>query len=76
MRIRSVFPALLSPQSPVLFEATWSELSSLQAAYRQMYIEEERQSRLEDADGLRDGGEEGHFFPFPFWAARRVTGVS
>ncbi|KAF2800928.1 ARM repeat-containing protein [Melanomma pulvis-pyrius CBS 109.77] len=52
MRIRSVFPAMLSPQSPVLFSATWGELSSLQAAYHQMYIEEERQSRLEDADGL------------------------
>lgn len=52
MRIRSVFPAMLSPQSPVLFSATWEELSSLQGAYHQMYIEEERQSRLEDADGL------------------------
>ncbi|KAF2189574.1 ARM repeat-containing protein [Zopfia rhizophila CBS 207.26] len=52
MRIRSVFPAILSPQSPVLFSATWDELSSLQAAYHQMYIKEERQSRLEDADGL------------------------
>src|SRR3954468_3904100 len=52
MRIRSVFPAMLSPQSPVLFSATWDELSALQAAYHQMYIEEERQSRLEDSDGL------------------------
>lgn len=52
MRIRSVFPAILSPQSPVLFSATWEELSSLQTAYHQMYIQEERQSRLEDADGL------------------------
>ncbi|KAF1951499.1 ARM repeat-containing protein [Byssothecium circinans] len=52
MRIRSVFPAVLSPQSPVLFSATWEELSSLQAAYHQMYIHEERNSRLEDADGL------------------------
>jgi hypothetical protein len=52
MRIRSVFPAMLSPQSPALFAATWSELSSLQIAYHRMYIEEERQSRLEDADGL------------------------
>lgn len=52
MRIRSVFAAVLSPQTPTLFEATWEELSSLQAAYHQMYIEEERQSRLEDSDGL------------------------
>jgi hypothetical protein len=52
MRIRSVFASMLSPQSPVLFSATWEELTSLQGAYHQMYIEEERQSRLEDADGL------------------------
>ncbi|KAF2704474.1 ARM repeat-containing protein [Pleomassaria siparia CBS 279.74] len=52
MRIRSVFPSMISPQSLVLFSATWDELSSLQLAYHQMYIEEERQSRLEDADGL------------------------
>lgn len=52
MRIRSVFPSLLSPQSPVLFQSTWEELSSLQPSYHQMYIVEERQNRLEDADGL------------------------
>jgi importin-9 len=52
MRIRSIFPPMLSPQSPALFSATWDELTSLQAAYHQMYIEDERQSRLEDADGL------------------------
>ncbi|KAF2034948.1 ARM repeat-containing protein [Setomelanomma holmii] len=52
MRIRSVFPAILSPQSLVLFQATWEELSLLQPAYSLMYIQEERQSRLEDADGL------------------------
>ncbi|KAF1996866.1 ARM repeat-containing protein [Amniculicola lignicola CBS 123094] len=52
MRIRGVFPAILSPQTPALFSATWDELSSLQGAYQQMYIQEERQSRLEDADRL------------------------
>ncbi|KAF1964897.1 ARM repeat-containing protein [Bimuria novae-zelandiae CBS 107.79] len=52
MRIRSIFPAVLSPQTPVLFQATWEELVSLQGAYHQMYIIEERQSRLEDTDGL------------------------
>ncbi|KAF2833309.1 ARM repeat-containing protein [Ophiobolus disseminans] len=52
MRIRSVFPAILSPQSLVLFQATWEELSLLQPAYSLMYIQEERQGRLEDADGL------------------------
>src|ERR1051326_6197562 len=52
MRIRSALPSMLSPQSPALFSATWDELSSLQASYHQMYIEDEQQSRLEDADGL------------------------
>ncbi|KAF1943198.1 ARM repeat-containing protein [Clathrospora elynae] len=52
MRIRSVFPAILSPQSLVLFQATWQELSMLEPAYTLMYIQEDRQSRLEDADGL------------------------
>ncbi|KAH7095861.1 armadillo-type protein [Paraphoma chrysanthemicola] len=52
MRIRSVFPAILAPHSIVLFQATWEELSLLQPAYSLMYIQEERQSRLEDADGL------------------------
>ncbi|ORY15626.1 armadillo-type protein [Clohesyomyces aquaticus] len=52
MKIRSIFPAILSPQTPVLFTATWEELTSLQVAYNQMYIEEDRDSRLEDADGL------------------------
>src|SRR5690242_4932003 len=49
MRVRSVFPSMLSPHSLVLFQATWEELSTLQPAYHLMYIEEERQSRLEDA---------------------------
>ncbi|KAF1915063.1 armadillo-type protein [Ampelomyces quisqualis] len=52
MRIRSVFPGILAPQSLVLFQATWEELSLLQPAYSLMYIQEERQSRLEDADRL------------------------
>lgn len=52
MRIRSVFPQLLLPQSPVLFSATWEELSSLQQVYKEMYIDNDEQGRLEDADGL------------------------
>ncbi|KZF19359.1 importin beta-5 subunit [Xylona heveae TC161] len=52
MKIRTLFPGLLSPQSPVVFSVTWQELSSLQAPYHEMYIENERQGRLEDADGL------------------------
>ncbi|KAI9852334.1 MAG: hypothetical protein M1838_001039 [Thelocarpon superellum] len=52
MKIRTVFPAVLSPQTPLLFSATWEELSLLQEPYQQMYIKDERQGRLEDADGL------------------------
>jgi hypothetical protein len=52
MRVRSIFPTMLSPHSLVLFQATWQELSALLPAYHLMYIQEERQSRLEDADGL------------------------
>ncbi|OQO05720.1 hypothetical protein B0A48_09813 [Cryoendolithus antarcticus] len=52
MRIRSLFPAMLAPQSPDLFSATWSELSSLRQEYHLMYIEDDWQGRLEDADGL------------------------
>ena len=52
MKVRIVFPTLLSPQSPTLFSATWSELSTLLEAYHHMYIADERQGRLEDADGL------------------------
>lgn len=52
MRIRSIFPALLSPHSTVLFQATWEELSSLVPTYHQYYVEDDRQSRLEDTDHL------------------------
>jgi hypothetical protein len=52
MKIRSVFPALLLPQSPVLFSATWEELSLLQIPYKDMYVDNDEQGRLEDADGL------------------------
>jgi hypothetical protein len=52
MRVRSLFPSMLSPHSPVLFSATWQELLTLQGQYQQMYIEDDMQGRLEDADGL------------------------
>lgn len=52
MRVRSVFPAVLAPQSTLLFSATWDELITLQPEYHRMYIEDDRQGRLEDADGL------------------------
>ena len=52
MKIRNVFPALLSPQSPLFFTSSWRELAALQAAYHQLYINDERQGRLVDADSL------------------------
>lgn len=52
MKIRSVFPQLLLPQSPTLFAATWAELSLLQAAFQDMYVDHDEQGRLEDADNL------------------------
>ncbi|KAK4999829.1 hypothetical protein LTR66_001213 [Elasticomyces elasticus] len=52
VRIRSLFPSTLASQMPALFAATWEELSSLQEPYHQLYINDDRQGRLEDADGL------------------------
>jgi importin-9 len=52
MRIRSVFPANLAPLSPTLFQETWDELKALAAAYGVMFIEDQRQGRLEDDDNL------------------------
>ncbi|KAF2401277.1 ARM repeat-containing protein [Trichodelitschia bisporula] len=52
MRIRTLFPSILAPQSPVLFSSIWEELSSLQAAYNRLFIEAQGQGRLVDNDGL------------------------
>lgn len=52
MRVRSVFPAALAPQTPQLFSATWDELNTLKPQYNHMYIDQDLQGRLEDADGL------------------------
>lgn len=52
MKIRGVFPALLLPQTPVLFSATWEQLNILQQNYKDMYVDDDGQGRLEDADGL------------------------
>ncbi|WEW57420.1 hypothetical protein PRK78_002887 [Emydomyces testavorans] len=52
MKIRAVFPTLLTPHSTALFTTVWTELSTLQTVYYDLYIQDERQSRLEDADGL------------------------
>lgn len=52
MSIRSVFPSKLGPQSPALFSAVWEELSSVQAAYQQMFIANQKDGRSTDDDGL------------------------
>lgn len=52
MRIRSVFPSMVSPHSTALFSATWADLTALQSQYHDMYISDDRQGRLVDADGL------------------------
>jgi len=52
MKIRSIFPQLLLPQSPVLFNAVWEELSLLQEPYKFMFVDNDEQGRLEDSDGL------------------------
>lgn len=52
MRVRTLFAQILSPHSPALFSATWQELSTLQGQYHHMYIDQDIQGRLEDADGL------------------------
>lgn len=52
MKIRMVFPGLLGPQSPAYFQAIWAELSNIQTSYHEFYINDERQGRLEDVDGL------------------------
>jgi hypothetical protein len=52
IKIRSVFPSLLLPQSLTLFTATWEELSRLAPSYQSLFINSDAQSRLEDIDGL------------------------
>lgn len=52
MKIRMLFPAIISPQSVELFSATWEELTRLQERYQKTYIDDDQEGRLEDADGL------------------------
>ncbi|DAA76939.1 TPA_exp: Uncharacterized protein A8136_7168 [Trichophyton benhamiae CBS 112371] len=52
MKVRSVLPSLLTTQSTTLFHTIWTELTTIQDAYQQLYIQDERQGRLEDADNL------------------------
>ncbi|KAI5304665.1 hypothetical protein KEM56_006158, partial [Ascosphaera pollenicola] len=52
MRVRNVLPSLLTPLSFTLFTTVWTELTTVQSSYSDMYIEDERQGRMEDADNL------------------------
>lgn len=52
IKIKTVFPALLLPQSTALFSATWEDLNKLQIPYQQLFIDSDAQGRLEDIDGL------------------------
>ncbi len=51
-KIRAIFYQVLTPQAISLFQTTWEDLSRLQHAYHQLFINDERQGRLEDADSL------------------------
>ncbi|KAI5259556.1 putative importin 9 [Aureobasidium subglaciale] len=52
MKVRTMFPSALAPQAPALFSATWQELNNLRQSYHDSFILNDRQGRLEDADGL------------------------
>lgn len=53
LKVKTVFPALLLPQTPQFFEAVWSELSGLAVPYEELYVENEAaQGRMENSDGL------------------------
>lgn len=51
-KIRYIFPTVLTPHSTVLFSAVWEELTRIQPTYQSMFMNEERQGRLEDSDNL------------------------
>lgn len=53
IKIRTLFPAILAPQSPALFSAIWDELLALQPDYQATYIDDDAgEGRMEDSDGL------------------------
>lgn len=52
LRIRLLFPSILSAQSPAFFSAVWDELTNALPIYQAFYIDNDRQGRLEDVDGL------------------------
>lgn len=52
LRVKAVFPNLLTPHSTILFTAVWEELSRLQQPYENLYILNAAQGRMEDTDAL------------------------
>lgn len=52
MRIRLLFPALVSPQGQILFQATWDDLVNLRESFEKVYIHDDAEGRLEDSDGM------------------------
>lgn len=52
MKIKTVFRSLLLPHSAAFFQATWQELSRVEPAYKELFIDSDAQGRLEDIDGL------------------------
>ncbi|KAI1131326.1 armadillo-type protein [Nemania abortiva] len=52
LKVRTVFPSLLLAHTPLFFQAIWEELSILEPLYEQLYLENDAQGRLENADGL------------------------
>jgi len=52
IKIKSVFPSLLLPESFAFFQEAWGQLSGLVDVFTESYIRSDDQSRLEDSDGL------------------------
>jgi len=52
MKIKQVFRSLLLPHSADFFQATWQELTRVEPVYRELFLDADAQSRLEDIDGL------------------------
>lgn len=52
IRLRRGFANLLSPHSTTFFSAVWDELTNMQEAHDQLYIQANAQGRLEDSDNL------------------------
>ncbi|KAK2742913.1 hypothetical protein FQN57_005043 [Myotisia sp. PD_48] len=52
LKVRDVFPGLLANHSTTVFSTFWDDLLIIQNPYQELYIHDERQGRMEDADNL------------------------